>query len=178
MDVGIRELRADLSRWVKRAAGGEEVVVTDRGKAVARLVPMNGESTFDRLVREGVIIPAPNKGPRTRAEPIEGRAPSATSCSRIAADRIPRHVGLRQARRARSRLARDSHGVDRSRPRRLLSPSVSGGASGGRASSTNAPAAGQSISTSPHAPRAILARRRQDRADGSALGFAIVSLTD
>jgi prevent-host-death family protein len=75
MDVGIRELRADLSRWVKRAAGGEEVVVTDRGKAVARLVPMNGESTFDRLVREGVIIPAPNKGPRTRAEPIEGAGP-------------------------------------------------------------------------------------------------------
>lgn len=75
MEVGIRELRADLSRWVRRVRDGEEVIVTDRGTAVARLVPMNGESAFDRLVREGVIIPAPNKGPRTRAKPIEGAGP-------------------------------------------------------------------------------------------------------
>jgi prevent-host-death family protein len=37
MEVGIRQLRAALSRWVKRVRAGEEVVVTDRGTAVARL---------------------------------------------------------------------------------------------------------------------------------------------
>lgn len=75
MDVGIRELRADLSRYVKRVRAGEEIVVTDRGKAVARLLPVAGERTIDRLIREGRIIPARNKGPRSRAEPIDGAGP-------------------------------------------------------------------------------------------------------
>jgi prevent-host-death family protein len=75
MEVGIRELRADLSRWLKEVRGGEEIVVTDRGKAVARIVPMNGERKIDRLIREGRVTPAANKGPRTKARPIEGLPP-------------------------------------------------------------------------------------------------------
>jgi prevent-host-death family protein len=58
MDVGIRELRAGLSRYVEQVKQGEEIVVTEHGKPVARLVPMNGERKFDRLIREGVLIPA------------------------------------------------------------------------------------------------------------------------
>ena len=58
MDVGIRELRAGLSRYVEQVKQGEEIVVTDHGKPVARLVPMNGERKIDRLIREGVVIPA------------------------------------------------------------------------------------------------------------------------
>jgi prevent-host-death family protein len=75
MEVGIRELRADLSRWVRRVREGEEVVVTDRGKAVARLVPVDGERKIDRLIREGLVIPAPRpwRGPLPR--PIEGAGP-------------------------------------------------------------------------------------------------------
>ncbi len=61
MEVGIRELRDQLSKWVARARKGEEVVITDRGKPVARLVPVDGESNFDRLVREGVITPSRSK---------------------------------------------------------------------------------------------------------------------
>lgn len=75
VEVGIRELRADLSRWVKRVRDGDEVVVTDRGKAVARLVPLNGERTIDRLIREGIVTPAPNHGARTVPEPIQGAGP-------------------------------------------------------------------------------------------------------
>lgn len=75
MEVGIRELRADLSRFIKRVRSGEEVVVTDRGKAVARLVPLDGERTIDRLIREGLVTPAPNRGPRTLPKPIEGAGP-------------------------------------------------------------------------------------------------------
>jgi prevent-host-death family protein len=76
MDVGIRELRADLSKLLKRVRAGEELVVTDRGKAVARIVPVEGESQWDRLVREGVIIPAPRPWrERTVPEPIEGAGP-------------------------------------------------------------------------------------------------------
>ena len=35
--VGIRQLKASLSAWVKRASKGETVDVTDRGRVVARL---------------------------------------------------------------------------------------------------------------------------------------------
>ena len=58
MDVGIRELRAGLSRYVARVKDGEEIVVTDHGKPVAKLVPLNGERKIDRLIREGVVVPA------------------------------------------------------------------------------------------------------------------------
>jgi prevent-host-death family protein len=75
MEVGLRELRADLSRLIKRVRAGEELVVTDHGKPVARLVPMDGERTIDRLIREGLVIPAPNRGRRTHPKPIEGAEP-------------------------------------------------------------------------------------------------------
>lgn len=58
MDVGIRDLRAGLSRYVEQVKQGEEIVVTEHGKPVARLVPINGERKIDRLIREGVVIPA------------------------------------------------------------------------------------------------------------------------
>ena len=58
MNVGIRELRAGLSRYVKQVQAGEEITVTEHGKPVARLVPLEGERKIDRLIREGVVIPA------------------------------------------------------------------------------------------------------------------------
>ena len=75
MEVGIRELRADLSRFVRRVREGEEIVVTDRGRAVARLVPVDGERTIDRLIREGLVIPAQRPWRGKLPEPIEGEGP-------------------------------------------------------------------------------------------------------
>lgn len=37
--VGVRELRDNLSVWLREAEAGAEVVVVSRGKEVARLVP-------------------------------------------------------------------------------------------------------------------------------------------
>jgi prevent-host-death family protein len=69
VDVGIRNLRADLSRYLERVKEGEEIVVTEHGRPIARLVPMNGERKRDRLLREGVLVPARN--PKGRLpEPI------------------------------------------------------------------------------------------------------------
>lgn len=73
--MGIRELRADLSRWVRRVRAGEEVVVTDRGTAVAKLVPFEGERTIDRLIRAGLVTPAPSGARRTTPSPVEGGGP-------------------------------------------------------------------------------------------------------
>jgi prevent-host-death family protein len=39
--VGIRELRQDASTWVRRAAAGETIQITDRGRPVAQLGPIS-----------------------------------------------------------------------------------------------------------------------------------------
>jgi prevent-host-death family protein len=69
VEVGIRALRDHLSEFVERVRAGEEVVVTDRGRAVARLVPIGHERVVDRLIREGLVEPAPvgeRRRPRRR----------------------------------------------------------------------------------------------------------------
>lgn len=55
MDVPVSDLRAHLSDWLDRARGGEEVVVTDRGVPVARLLGITAASILERLTAEGVI---------------------------------------------------------------------------------------------------------------------------
>jgi len=73
VDVGIRDLRAGLSRYVERVKAGEEIVVTEHGTPVARLVPMNGERKIDRLIREGIVRPAQReKGPVPEPIKIKG----------------------------------------------------------------------------------------------------------
>jgi prevent-host-death family protein len=75
VEVGIRQLRADLSRFVKRVQSGEELVVTDHGTPVARLVPMSGERKIDRLIREGLVTAAPRPWRGKLPKPIEGAGP-------------------------------------------------------------------------------------------------------
>ena len=55
VDVAITELRTHLSLWLDRVQHGEEVVVTDRGVPVARLLGMTATGTLERLTAEGVI---------------------------------------------------------------------------------------------------------------------------
>jgi prevent-host-death family protein len=62
MDVGIRELKAKLSEHVQRVADGETIVVTDRGRPVARLVPFDTSSAVERGIAEGWIEPARRTG--------------------------------------------------------------------------------------------------------------------
>jgi prevent-host-death family protein len=58
MEVGVRDLRNNLSQYLDRVREGEELVVTDRGRAIARMVPIDGERSLDRLIREGKVTPA------------------------------------------------------------------------------------------------------------------------
>ena len=46
--VGIRELKAKLSECVREVRQGQTIVVTERGRAVARLIP-DATSVRDRL---------------------------------------------------------------------------------------------------------------------------------
>jgi prevent-host-death family protein len=54
--IGITELRANLAHWIGRAASGDEVVITDRGRAVARLVPAEPVDRWAELIESGVIL--------------------------------------------------------------------------------------------------------------------------
>ena len=43
--AGIAELKSRLSRFLKITRAGEDVIITDRGRPVARLVPLDERST-------------------------------------------------------------------------------------------------------------------------------------
>lgn len=70
MDVAISALRAELSKWIERVRGGEEVVVTDRGIPVARLLQVDTAPLLDQLVRSGVLT-KPRAGARPAARGVE-----------------------------------------------------------------------------------------------------------
>jgi len=44
MQVGVSELRANLRRYIEQVRNGDEIVVTERGLAVARLVAADTEN--------------------------------------------------------------------------------------------------------------------------------------
>ena len=52
--VGIRELKARLSEYLKLARGGRRIVVTDRGREIAALGPVSDERrTLESLMAAG-----------------------------------------------------------------------------------------------------------------------------
>jgi len=54
--VGVRELKANLSAYLKRVGAGAHLTVTDRGRAVATLAPADGPKNAGwawRMVAEG-----------------------------------------------------------------------------------------------------------------------------
>ncbi len=55
MEIGIRELRAQLSRYIELVQGGEEIVVTERGRPVARIVGTSDQDVTARLVARGIV---------------------------------------------------------------------------------------------------------------------------
>lgn len=58
MEIGIRELRDGLSRHLAAVRGGRTLTVTDHGRPVARIVPVDTPSPLERLVAEGRVRPA------------------------------------------------------------------------------------------------------------------------
>lgn len=70
MDVAITTLRAELSRWIELARAGEQVVVTDRGTPVARLLGIDTAPLLDELTEQGVLS-KPERGVRPTARGAE-----------------------------------------------------------------------------------------------------------
>ena len=55
--IGVRELRQHASRYLDRVAHGETLEVTDRGRPVARLVPVTSDAWAD-MIATGRVTPA------------------------------------------------------------------------------------------------------------------------
>jgi prevent-host-death family protein len=73
MDIGIRELRGSLSEYLARVRAGDELVVTDRGKAIARIVPIAGGRALDRAIADGLVTPTSSTSRTRPAERIRSR---------------------------------------------------------------------------------------------------------
>jgi prevent-host-death family protein len=73
--VGVKLLKNHLSEYVRATREGETTVITDRGSAVARLIPAEphrNESVIERGIREGWIRQAvrrPNWPPQGKPVP-------------------------------------------------------------------------------------------------------------
>jgi prevent-host-death family protein len=77
--VGIKALKDRLSEYVRAAAAGETVLVTDRGQVVAELVSPRvrsdaspAERLLGDLLRQGLLTPAKvsPKAPLPRRKPV------------------------------------------------------------------------------------------------------------
>lgn len=57
-EVGIRDLKNNLSRYLERVRDGEEVVVTDHGRPIARLTSIEASTSgLAALIEAGLAQP-------------------------------------------------------------------------------------------------------------------------
>ena len=81
VSIGVRELKAQLSQQLKRVQGGTRVTITDRGKPIAVLAPVEPQANVDwiwRMVAEGKASWNGGK-PRGLNPPIKARGGKHTS---------------------------------------------------------------------------------------------------
>ena len=81
--VGVRELKNRLTHYLRRAMQGEEVIVTDRGKPVALLQPVESakqvtsrEARLAQLAAQGFLTLPTRKASRFR--PVRTKGPLAS----------------------------------------------------------------------------------------------------
>ena len=72
-ELGIRQLRADVASTVRRAGGGEHIVVTIAGRPVAQLGPLgavDGQVRLADLVARGLVVAPRRTGPFRPGAPV------------------------------------------------------------------------------------------------------------
>ena len=88
--IGIRELRNETSKVVRRAKSGERIIVTIDGVPAAQLGPIDEsprERTMTELVAMGALLPPRSTTPPRPASPIRLRPGSRTSTEVLLEDR-------------------------------------------------------------------------------------------
>lgn len=72
--IGVRELRDGLSRFLAEVRAARSITVTDHGRPVARLVPIDEPSPLERLIAEGLVQPARQRR-RSAPRPVKASGP-------------------------------------------------------------------------------------------------------
>ncbi len=92
LEVGVRELRQNLSRHLARVKAGESLLVTERGREVALLVPSgeNVEHHAYLAARFGATVPVGRLEQVAADEGDSPGAPAGTTDAFIAESRAPR----------------------------------------------------------------------------------------
>ncbi len=74
VEIGIRQLRDGLSRHLAEVRRGRTVTVTDHGRPIARIVPVDHPTRLEELRAQGRIRPAARRK-RPAPEPVRGAGP-------------------------------------------------------------------------------------------------------
>ena len=77
VNVGVREAKINLSKLLKRVMRGQEVIITDRGKPVGKIVPVPQDDLslaerIKRMEEQGSLGPM-RKGGAIRLPPLPAR---------------------------------------------------------------------------------------------------------
>lgn len=88
--VGVRELRQNLSVYLRQVKEGQSFAVTERGREVARLSPSGpADSPLARLVAErGATMPRGNLLDRRSERPPAGGPPSIEILNELREERL------------------------------------------------------------------------------------------
>ncbi len=74
MRMGLREANQSFSKAMKAVKQGKEVVLTERGKPIAVIKPLEAEEKPETVIRrleaEGILRPALKRGPMPDWKPI------------------------------------------------------------------------------------------------------------
>jgi antitoxin (DNA-binding transcriptional repressor) of toxin-antitoxin stability system len=90
MEVGIKEAKNNLSRYLKQVKAGEEIIITERGRPIARIVRENSTlsslyAALAPLIQKG-LIQMPNRNVRDLpANPVS--APGKAASDMVLEDR-------------------------------------------------------------------------------------------
>lgn len=75
-EVGIRELKNGLSKYIDRVRAGGEVIITDRGRPVARLSAVDAsDDRLADLIAAGVVRAPASRVRHVPARRIKSKAP-------------------------------------------------------------------------------------------------------
>ena len=74
MDTNIRELKAHLSEYLQRVEAGDTIIVKNRNREVARIVPATADRFLEKLCNmSGVSWRGGKPGGMKAPKPISGR---------------------------------------------------------------------------------------------------------
>lgn len=66
VEVGVRDLKNNLSRYLERVGQGDEIIVTDRGRPVARISAIDLKSDRLAILIEAGLVQPPTRHDRRR----------------------------------------------------------------------------------------------------------------